>query len=695
MRIRDVLAVLVGLAVVAGVGVGGWMWLSETVDPAAEPEDDASTTAAAYVQAWEAGDLLRMASLVREVPEDFAARHEQLLTGLEVTDLRIEPGAVDRPVDGRAIVPLTLILDLAVLAEPVSWDTELQLTRERGTWGVDWSLSTIHPELRPTWQFGTESVDIDRELILAADGTPLAGQGTRITFGFQPALVSDPDDVIDAFAAALPGSEVVAERELSRGDLNDDWFYPVVTVSEARAEQASSSLRQASGILRRTSSARTLLDDGFAQHVVGVVREATAEQLEALGPPYEAGDVVGQFGLEAAFETELIGTELTRVGLRDGDDGPFREVIGEGREDPSRTIQTTLDVTVQRAIENALRGVSDPAAIVVVDGTTGAIVGSASRPLSGFDRALSGRYPPGSTFKIVTAEAALATGLGIDDEVECPAETLVGGLRVPNAGARALGTTTLLAAFAESCNTTFARIGAGLGAEAMVDAAERFGFGVDPIVPLPSFGGSFPGPGDDAETAAASFGQARVEASPLQLASMIAAATTGTWRQPYLLVDDGPGVSRPLATGTPEPLRELLRAVVTDGTGTEAAVDGEEILGKTGTAQGTGGVEHAWFVGSYGDLGFAILVEDGGSGSEVAAPIAARFVRELVALTSGDVDPTEAADHDGDLDDVLDAEPGGASDLVTGDEPSDVDDGPGAVDDDLEEVTGDEAEADN
>ena len=698
MRIRDVLAVLVGIGVVAGVGIGGWMWLEETVDPEPEIEDDASTTATAYVQAWEAGDLLRMASLVREAPEDFAARHDQLLTGLEATDLRIERGEVDSPVDGRATVPLTVTVDVAVLAEPVSWDTELRLLRERGTWGVDWSLSTIHPELRPTWRFGTETVDIDRELILAADGTPLAGPGTRITFGFQPALVSDPDAVIEAFATALPGSEVAAERELARGDLRDDWFYPVVTVSEARADEASTQLRRASGIVRRTGQARTLLDDGFAQHVVGVVAPATAEQLEQLGPPYEAGDVVGQYGLEAVFEADLIGSELTRVGLRDGEAGAFREIIGEGRRDPSRTIQTTIDVTVQRAVENALRGVTDPAAIVVVDGATGAIVGSASRPLSGFDRALSGRYPPGSTFKIVTAEAALATGAGLDDEVECPAETLVGGLRVPNAGARSLGTTTLLAAFAESCNTTFARIGAALGADAMVEAAQRFGFGVDPIVPLPAFGGSFPDPGDTAEVGAAAFGQARVEASPLQLASMAAAAATGTWHQPYLLVDDGPGESRPLATGAPEPLREMLRAVVTDGTGTEAAVDGEEVLGKTGTAQGTGGVEHAWFIGSHGDLGFAVLVEDGGAGSEVAAPIAARFVRELVALTTGDVDPMDAADLDGELDDVLDAEPGGARDLGIEDgsdvdDRPEADDTPGAADGDVEELTDDAPDA--
>ena len=644
MRARDIVAVIVGLAFVAAVGVGGWWWLSDTLDPDEDPGSDLGATVDAYLDAWAAGDHIEMAVLVREPPEDFSRRHQQLRDGLEPTTMTLEAGDITEEVDGRATVPVTVTLELPVIADPVSWDIELRLLREGGEWGVEWSLSTIHPEMQPTWQFGTETENVERSPILAADGTELAGSGTRVTFGFQPAGVDDPQDVVDAFEEAFPGAGARAQREFDRGNLNPDWFYPVITVSEPRADEVSSTLRQANGILRQSSSGRTLLDDGFAAHVIGVVAEATAEQLEELGEPYEPGDEVGQYGLERLFEDSLIGSEVVRIGLREGDDGPLRVVIGEGQEDPSRPIETTIDVAVQRAVENALVGITDPAAIVVVDATSGAIVGSASRPLSGFNRAFEGRYPPGSTFKVVTAEALLAGGAGPDDEVACPGSTVVGGLQVPNAGGKDLGTTTLHTAFAESCNTSFATLGAALGAQALAEAAERFGFGVDPVVPLPAFGGSFPEPGDAAETAAASFGQARVEASPLHLAAVAAAANNGTWRQPYLLADDGPGETRALATGTLDPLRAFMRATVTEGTGTAAAVDGQDVFGKTGTAQGTGDVEHAWFIGSWDDLGFAILVEEGGAGSEVAAPIAARLVEELVGLTTGAVDPTEPSE---------------------------------------------------
>lgn len=671
MRMRDVLAVLAGLAVVGAVGYGGWLFLADTMDPveaAPEPGDDAGATADAYLAAWAAEDLPRMQELVREPPEDFAERHRQLTAALSPTELRVTGGELDDVVDGRATVPVTVELDLADIEDPIAWDTELVLLRERGTWAVDWSMSTIHPELRPTWVFARATVPVEREPIVASDGTALAGGSPSVTFGFAAGEVTDPEAVIEAFATAIPGSEVAAERELSRDDLNPDWFYPVVTVSEARADLAAPELRVSLGILQRAAppSTRTLLDPGFARHVVGVVSEATAEQLEELGPDVEVGTRVAQFGLEAVFDDQLSGSDIIQVGLRDQgeENAPLRVVIGEGQVDPSEPVETTLDVAVQRAVEATLGGVEGPAAIVVVDGEDGAIRGSASRPLGGFNRAFSGRYPPGSTFKLITAEALLGSGTTLDDTVACPAETTVGGLRVPNSGDRDLGNVPFATAFDASCNTTFATLGAALGADALAEAAERFGFGTEPLVPLTAFGGSFPEPADTAETGAAAFGQARVETSPLHLASVAAATVTGIWHQPYLLVEDGPGTSNPLATGTPALLRSLLRTAVTEGTGSAADVAGQEVGGKTGTAQSQDGVEHAWFIGTWEGLGFAVLIEDGGAGGEVAAPIAGRLVEQLVASsTTGDAEPGPPAATDGTDDGGDTATDGPADDL--------------------------------
>ncbi|MGH3441983.1 MAG: penicillin-binding transpeptidase domain-containing protein, partial [Nitriliruptorales bacterium] len=123
-------------------------------------------------------------------------------------------------------------------------------------------------------------------------------------------------------------------------------------------------------------------------------------------------------------------------------------------------------------------------------------------------------------------------------------------------------------------------------------------------------------------------------ASPLHMASVAAAVAAGRWQQPMLVADqEAAGAGEPLPEV--ETLRELMRLVVTDGTGTAADVDGREVRGKTGTAEfGTPDEEgelptHAWFIGYAGDLAFAVVVEGGGGGGEVAAPIGARFLTAL------------------------------------------------------------------
>lgn len=640
---RQALAVVTAVLVLGAAVGGAYWWLEQQTPGAGVAREVPEDTADAYLEAWSDGDHEAMLALVRDPPDTFVAAHEQLLEGLGVDGIEVTRHDIVEEIDGRAHATGVVTSEVPDVGE-VTWEVEVRLLRERGRWGVAWEPSTLHPSWRPGLRFDVVHEDLDRIPILAHDGTQLAGPGERITFGFDPGGIEDRDEVIDAFEAAIPGSGTTAERLLGQGGLVDGWFYPVTSVSADDAREAGPSLTRVPGVLRRAeTSRRSLLADGFALHAVGRVDEATAEQLEQLGDPYERGDHVGQFGLEATLEARLAGGEVVTAVLREGSNGPVRATLGSrgstfsGDEavdtDP---LTTTLDVTVQRAVENALVGRDSPAAIVVVDGEDGAIRATASRPLTAYNRAFEGRYPPGSTFKLVTAEALLADGVTLESDVACPAETFVGGLRVPNAGGRDLGTTTFTEAFAASCNTTFAPLGADLGTDAMVAAAERFGFGVDPRTPIAAFGGSFPTPGDRAELGAASFGQARVEVSPLHLASVVAATVTGTWHVPYLLEEDGPGEARVLSSGSLDGLRRLLEASV------PAIVDEPGLLGKTGTAQdGQAQVEHAWFVGTVDGLGFAVLLEGGGSGEQAAAPLAARFARELRALQDTPADVSD------------------------------------------------------
>jgi cell division protein FtsI/penicillin-binding protein 2 len=214
-----------------------------------------------------------------------------------------------------------------------------------------------------------------------------------------------------------------------------------------------------------------------------------------------------------------------------------------------------------------------------------------------------------------------------------------------------LGRIPFSSAFAHSCNTAFVQQAAKrLDGDELVTAASRFGFNLVASPGIPAVTSRVPTPSDKADLAAESFGQGRVTASPLQMALVAATVAEGRWRPPTLITGrpsnsgDGDetasndsGGSQPAKSPDPldrkvaATLRTLMRQVVTEGTAAPARLPGR-VGGKTGTAEfGTGDPlpTHAWFIGFRGDLAFAVVVEDGGVGGRVAAPVAARFLTGL------------------------------------------------------------------
>jgi len=295
------------------------------------------------------------------------------------------------------------------------------------------------------------------------------------------------------------------------------------------------------------------------------------------------------------------------------------------------TVRTTIDLTVQQAAEQALAGQPGAAALVAVDVHTGDVLAVANRPTSGIAIALNGGYAPGSTFKVITASAAMASGLGPDSPVDCPPTITVGTRTIANhPGESTAAATTLATAFAHSCNTAFVGLAAKLPRSALHDAAVQFGFDAGPPLPIASVGGSAPIPVSQAELAEEAIGQGRVLASPLQLASVAAAVADGTWHQPHVL--PCPGCAQHPVAGAAD-LRAMMRGVVTSGTASRLAeLAGAPVSGKTGTAEyGTGSppAAHAWFIGWRGEVAFAAFVHDGASGSAAAVPIVERFLRAL------------------------------------------------------------------
>ena len=297
-----------------------------------------------------------------------------------------------------------------------------------------------------------------------------------------------------------------------------------------------------------------------------------------------------------------------------------------------RPLRTLLDRDVQTAAETAL-DTEGEAALVAVQPSTGDVLAVANRPEdSTYDRALLGRYPPGSTFKVVSTAALLAAGLDPQEIVDCPATVAVDGKSFRNFEGSAAGAVPFAVDFAQSCNTAFVSLAGRLDRGALTQVARGFGLGERVAPGADAAEASVPPPRDDVGRAAMMIGQDRILASPLAMAGVAATVADGRWRAPRVLPSAERGAGPPLDAGTLGTLRALMRSVVTSGTGTALAGLPGEVLGKSGTAEYGGGdppPTHAWFVAARGDVAIAVLVEGGESGGRVAAPIAARFFTAL------------------------------------------------------------------
>jgi cell division protein FtsI/penicillin-binding protein 2 len=296
-----------------------------------------------------------------------------------------------------------------------------------------------------------------------------------------------------------------------------------------------------------------------------------------------------------------------------------------------------LDRAVQAAAEDAVETMPQQVALVAVAPSTGDVLAVAQNGPADTAGAiaLTGRYPPGSTFKIITSTAALET-LGLDGSSPqaCPGATTIDGRVVPNENRFALGTVPLAQAFAKSCNTTFATLATQLAPDALPAAGRQLGFGADYRIPgLTTVTGSVPPAPDRVQRAEDGFGQGAVVATPFGMALVAATVAHGAPVVPQLVRGRRTEILTP-ATPPDQAaltqLRPMMRQVVTGGTATALSRSGE-VYGKTGTAEySAGGTNraHGWFVGYRGDVAFAVLVVDGGS-SGPAVGVAQRFLAAL------------------------------------------------------------------
>lgn len=379
--------------------------------------------------------------------------------------------------------------------------------------------------------------------------------------------------------------------------------------------------------------------------VTGVTGQADPDVMKNLVRfGYDPGDPVGTSGLEFAFNGRLGGTPggaLMAKPVDSGEEGKGR-ILGKGKPRPGRPLRTTINPDIQNAAVAGLAGrLGGVAALDVKKGYIRALAGQAYSVLQ----------PPGSTMKIITATAGLETGkVKMTDTFEYATAGVADGRMINNAHGEVCGG-TFVESFARSCNSVFAPLGMKIGEEQLTGTAEDFGFNKPPAMfdpettalvdpPIPTI----PQPGDyNNELGVSAIGQGKVQATPLLMASVaqtignkgVALATPIT-REPELQPEREPVKATDPKTAAE--VTELMKAVVTSGTGLAAANPDFQVAGKTGTAElgPTGEIgpdgepinsEDAWFAAfaPAGNPRLAVavmLIDASADGGTVAAPVA-------------------------------------------------------------------------
>ncbi|MEU4742008.1 penicillin-binding transpeptidase domain-containing protein [Actinosynnema sp. NPDC023658] len=328
----------------------------------------------------------------------------------------------------------------------------------------------------------------------------------------------------------------------------------------------------------------------------------------------------------------LSGTPGWQVAVVDAAGAPVT-VLQEQKAEPKPSMTVTLDPKTQAAAQAAVDRVGQSAMLVAIQPSSGDILAVAQNANAGQGPlSLHGHYEPGSTFKVVTAAAALTNGLATaDTPVACPGEATIGTRRITNEDSFELGTVPLHRAFAASCNTSFSRLAADLPATALPEAAAYFGLASDfTVAGITTNTGKVPPAESVPERVEAGIGQGQVQVTPFGMALVAATVANGRTPVPQLIRQIPTEGAQPAALpgGVATALRSMMGEVVTGGTARELAGYGA-VRGKTGTAQfGDGTQAHGWFIGYRGDVAFAVLVVNGGS-SEAAVAATGTFLGAL------------------------------------------------------------------
>lgn len=600
-------------------------------------EDEVTASGAAFLADWSAGRYAEAAARTTD-PRQAEEALKEVQDKLRVAGRSLRPGALTGCKDDQpCVLAFDATLTLAALGD-WSYAGALTLTENPAesdparAWLVEWSPAVVHPKLTADTALARVRELPPRAPILDREGRALVSDQEVVRVGVVAQRTVDQS--IRKLATLL---DLDYDGLLQRSKSTPaSQFVEAVVLRRAEHDAVKLKLDAIPGVVERRDTLPLAPTRQYARAVLGTVSPATKETLEKAGPMASSVDAVGSFGLQARFQQQLAGSPGGRVNLVDGDESVL-ETLHEFAPVPGTPLQISLDKQVQDAAERALASIEATVSLVAIDTETGDILAAANGPAdrAGEDRALAGRYAPGSTFKIITTTALLRDGLSPSATVSCPPTITVDGKRFENYdGLGSLGDVPFSEDFTQSCNTAFISKANDLAPDALTEAAGSFGIGAAWDLGLNSFSGDVPASTGSVDQAAAAIGQGRVLMSPLAMASVAATVASGTPRIPQLVLG-GPPPAPLAALPEAETLRDLMLQTARSGTARVLAIPGEQVGAKTGTAEYGSGSEpdlHAWMVGFLDRIAFAVIVENGVSGAQTAGPIARQFllgVRDL------------------------------------------------------------------
>ena len=627
-----------------GVAVGVVLALVGALGACSGGPDDRQQAADALAEAIASGDFA-------DVPLDGATAAEAgdartaAYAGLDPWQPEVAAGDVVAAADddAAASVELTFTWDVGSSAAEWTYTTHATLAKVDDAWRARWSPMLLAPDLAAGETLQVHRVQAERADVLGAGDAVLVESRPVFRIGIDKTRVAAAD--ADAAARDLAGMlgldpEAYAAQVAAAGEKA---FVEAIVVRADDPAYDRGALSVVPGVNMLETALPLAPNRAFARPVLGSVGQATAEIVEESDGAVVPGDLAGLSGLQAQFDEQLRGEPgltvvATAGGAQERELFHIEPLVGE-------PLRTTLDPAVQQAAEDLVATVPGSAsAIVAIRPSTGDVLAAASGPGGGgMSTATLGLYAPGSTFKVASSLALLRAGLTPDSTVTCPETATVDGRsfqNYPGYPADALGDITLRTAVAESCNTAFLTAAGTAPQEALAAAAASLGLVPDADLGFAATLGEVPAEATGGTDHAASMiGQARVQATPLGMATVAASVAAGGRVTPRLLLGGAetatpaPEPEQPLTAEETEALRSMMRAVVTEGGGDFLQdVPGPEVIAKSGTAQygaGDGLQNHAWMIAAQGDLAVAVFVETGDFGSTTAGPLLESFLRAV------------------------------------------------------------------